>query len=621
MSAKRGSGPSQRWLPPGWWKTWLPDGGKSGPALDAQVSYLIWNTLTGARIAGSRQVGTRTPARVASRALALALAAWVAFSLWGAAGQPGTEWTVDGVEQILADAIGRVLERWPWLPRAAWVAAAGALAAAGWAATAWALDWHHNDYWVRSLHRALGKDVWGNAIGGMKPRDWLKVPRDFAEAPGGVRVRFPIDFPVGEPRTKAEMKVLGKLPLGDINTHWEDKGPYSFLQVTAQAKVPDKVLYADPAVAADVATSKPGKPMLGRTATGNYIVDLQAATPHGLFSAGTGGGKSTGVKAIAAQEMRHGAGVIVLDAIKRKSQRWAKDPATKWKKPIPGVIYCRTIPQMHRTLVDLGRELDRRQEASEELPDDQELDEPRIIVICEELNATMKRLQRYWRKIRNDPELAGEWVGETDSPAVLAYMDGLQMGRAERVNLLAVAQMGTARALGGGEARENYGLRGLARFSEQARKMLIPTASRMFRSSTKVGRWVMAQGEDFAEVQLLYMTDVEARMLAMSGKPSRLPFSQHGHGPSGGGRPTLHVVRDGQAQEPRTLSEISRDHGEGLVDETLATLRQGKSRYRHQGYPRAVGRQGSADLFVVAELQRWWAEKRAADQVEQEVDA
>lgn len=613
MSAKRGGSH-------GWWKGWLPAGSKTGPALDAVVSWLIWNTLTGARIAGGPQPGSRSRARVASRLVLLAAVVWLALTLRGAAGNPATEWTVDGVEQILADAAGRVLERWPWLPHAGWVAAAGVLAAAGWSATGWALDRHHNDYWVGSLHRALGKDVWGDAIDRMKPRDWLHVPRDFADAPDGIRIRVPITFPVGEPRQKAEAKVLERLPLGDVNTHWEAKGPFSFLQITAKARVPDKVFYSDVAVAGDVGRAKPGKPMLGRTATGVYWVDLHSATPHGLFSAGTGGGKSTGVKAIAAQEMHHGAGVIVLDAIKRKSQRWAKDPATKWKKPIPGVIYCRTIPQMHRTLVSLGLELGRRQEASEELPDDAELDEPRIVVICEELNATMRRLERYWRKIRNDPDLAGEWVGETESPAVAAYLDGLQMGRAERVTLLAVAQMGTAKALGGGEARENYGLRGLARFTEQARKMLIPTAGREFRSSTKTGRWVVAQGEEFADVQLLYMTDVEARMLAMSGKPSRLPFSQHDD-PVGAGRPTLHVVRDGRAVMPKTLWEMSKDHGEGLVEETFETLKQGRYRYREDGYPQPTGRRGSAYLYDVGDLQRWWTEKRAADRATEEVDA
>jgi hypothetical protein len=584
------------------------------------VSFVLWNTLSGARIAGGPQPGTRSPARVATRVLMLAAAVWVAVVLRDAAGQPGTEWTVDGVQQVLADAGGRVLDRWPWLPVAGWLAVAGALAGAGWAATGWLLDRHHNTYWVLSLHRAVGGDVWGPAVERMKPRDWLKVPRDFAEARGGVRIRVPINFPVGEPRQKVEAKVLAKLPLGDVNTHWEDKGPFSFLQITAMAKVPAKVFYADPAVALDVARCRPGKPMLGRTATGIYIVDLQAATPHGLFSAGTGGGKSTGVKALAAQEMHHGAGVIVLDAIKRKSQRWAKDPATKWKKPIPGVIYCRTIPQMHRALVALGQELSRRQEASEELPDDAELDEARIIVVCEELNATMRRLERYWRKIRHDDALAGEHVGETESPAIAAYMDGLQMGRAERVNLLAVAQMGTARALGGGEARENYGLRCLARFSEQARKMLIPAASRLFRSSTKVGRWIAAQGEDVAELQFLYMTDVEARALATSGRPSKLPFDPRVD-PVGGGRPTLHVVRDGQAEEPRDLRELSRDHGEGLVDETLATLRQGRRRYADDGYPRPTGRRGTADVYDIGEMQRWWAAKRAADRAEAEVDA
>ena len=89
------------------------------------------------------------------------------------------------------------------------------------------------------------------------------------------------------------------------------------------------------------------------------------------------------------------------------------------------------------------------------------------MVICEELNATFSKLRRYWSTIRTsgDPQL---------SPAVEGFQDLLFMGRAVQIHVLAITQMATAKDLGGPEARENFVVRILARYTPNAWKMLVP---------------------------------------------------------------------------------------------------------------------------------------------------
>jgi hypothetical protein len=67
---------------------------------------------------------------------------------------------------------------------------------------------------------------------------------------------------------------------------------------------------------------------------------------------------------------------------------------------------------------------------------------PRLLILLEEINATMKQLARYWEKTREsgDPKV---------SPAIDALNEILYMGRQLRMQVLLVAQSATARALGG----------------------------------------------------------------------------------------------------------------------------------------------------------------------------
>ncbi|MEU7282491.1 hypothetical protein AB0A69_27495 [Streptomyces sp. NPDC045431] len=176
--------------------------------------------------------------------------------------------------------------------------------------------------------------------------------------------------------------------------------------------------------------------------------------------ASTGGGKSATLRCIACQVLHHGSLVFVLDT-KRISHPWARGT--------DGVTYCRDIADIHDQLIELGQIGRLRTRIADELgiDADPKAISRRLLILLEEINATMKQLARYWEKIRasGDPKV---------SPAVDALNEILYMGRQLRMDVLLVAQSATARALGGPEVRKQFATRILARYSMNAWRMLDP---------------------------------------------------------------------------------------------------------------------------------------------------
>ncbi|WP_314254632.1 helicase HerA domain-containing protein [Streptomyces kutzneri] len=134
-------------------------------------------------------------------------------------------------------------------------------------------------------------------------------------------------------------------------------------------------------------------PLIGLGAGKKKVsVDLDADSPHVLISAGTGGGKSTILRCITCQFIHNGAHAFVLD-FKRISHTLARG--------VPGVTYCRDIAEIHDALIGLAQEGRRRLALAEQLADDVLEREPwrvrpRIVILLEEVNATMAQLKRYW---------------------------------------------------------------------------------------------------------------------------------------------------------------------------------------------------------------------------------
>ncbi|WP_199550309.1 pRL2-11 [Streptomyces sp. N35] len=362
--------------------------------------------------------------------------------------------------------------------------------------------------WVVPLHQTIAPLL--GIPEATNPRRYLHVPVDFNGDDGLIRVDLPVRMDFN--KQEVEAKIREKLALTGFSFTWDGRGRAPYLVAQKVAKPPSKVVYADQAVRELVAKSKESAPLIGLNRQGKPVsVDLDTESPHVLVSAGTGGGKSVILRGIASQLIRNGARAYILD-FKRVSHQWARG--------VPNTKYCRDIEDIHDALVALGVEGRRRILAAEELGDDADPAAigPRIVILLEEINATMKQLTRYWEKNKEkgDPK---------DSPAVDALAEILFMGRAVRLNVLLVAQSATARALGGPEMRENFATRILARYTQNAWRMLVPEVAPAPKSTRHVGRAQVVLGGVAHETQVMFMTDAEARAHAMAGPHTPEPVS------------------------------------------------------------------------------------------------
>lgn len=471
----------------------------------------------------------------------------------------------------------------------------------------------HYREWVRPLHRALAASPLTPVMLSDDPDTYLSVPLDYASNDQArIMMRFGESF-TGDAATRREVEriICDKLGLSDVLTQWRVAGREPQVTLQIAPRPPKKLTWSEALELMEAAPES--APIIGLGPRGVPVsVDLDSESPHVLISAGSGGGKSVITRTITAQLMRHGARVIVLDR-KRHSQRWLRG--------LPGVTYCRTAEEMHYALIDVAEEGERRNVLVEEQGDDAVKHLPRTVVIAEEMNATIGILQTYWESAREsgDPKR---------SPAIAALGDTLFMGRAVRVNVIAIAQMMTARTLGGPEARENFAVRILARYSVNAWKMLVPEITPVPRSSRHPGRAQVCIAGVATETQVIFGKDDECREWASadcschrhgehsgtgvptSQRPSPIPAQGQRPG-SVSDTPGLTLVPDLPEQPAElsgiTLSEAVRD---GVIGLSLDAVR--KASGRDPEFPEPVGVRGKANLYDPAELMRWQANRPRA---------
>ncbi|MFJ5851150.1 pRL2-11 [Streptomyces sp. NPDC092903] len=360
--------------------------------------------------------------------------------------------------------------------------------------------------WVLPLHEALALPL--RIAEQTDPRRYLHIPRNFSEDDAVIRVDVPgrLDF---SKDLVAEI-IATKLALEGVTFSWHLAGRETYVTVKKTRKPPAKVAFKDPKVHEIVVASKESAPVIGIGSAGRVIaVDLDAESPHILVNAAPGGGKSVTLRCIACQMLHHGSLVFVLDT-KRISHPWADG--------LPGVTYCRDIADIHDQLTALGREGRRRTRVADDLGIDADPKDigPRILILLEEVNATMKQLARYWEKTREsgDPKV---------SPALDALNEILYMGRQLRMHVLLVAQSATARALGGPEVREQFSTRILARYSLNAWRMLAPEVHPAPKATKHHGRAQVVSGGYARETQILFFTEPEARAWATTGSSPAAP--------------------------------------------------------------------------------------------------
>ncbi|GAA0898097.1 MULTISPECIES: pRL2-11 [Streptomyces violaceusniger group] len=473
--------------------------------------------------------------------------------------------------------------------------------------------------WVVPLHQALAVPL--GIAEQTDPRRYLHVPVNFNDDDAAIRIDVPAHLRFNEDLV-ADL-IVKKLALENVSFTWRRAGKDTHVIVKKRHIPPKALRLSDPGMREILAKMPESAPLIGLGANKKKVsVDLDHDSPHVLISAGTGGGKSTILRCICCQFIHHGALAYVLD-YKRISHTWARD--------VPGVTYCRDIAEIHDALIQLVQEGRRRIRLAEQLGDDVLEKEPwrvgpRLVILLEEVNATMAQLKRYWQRIREsgDPKV---------SPAIDALAEILFMGRAVRLHVLLVAQSATARAIGGPEMRENFATRILVRYTLNAWRMLVPEVSPAPAPTRHPGRVQVVLGGRAQETQVLNLSDAEAREWAISGVHTSgeagppLPKP-----PTPTPTPEPAPVLPAPAADPDVLTDVQSTtpqapapepppaaplapapddavvglrtaQAEHLPQLTLAALRW--ARANDPDFPASVDKQGTELLYRVGDLKRW----------------
>jgi len=423
----------------------------------------------------------------------------------------------------------------------------------------------------------------------------LRRPFDVATSwarpatPARVRLTIRTLHLTAEQESLVQDIVMSKLPIGEVTPSWKQHGWRVRAVWRVRLRPPAQAGLKE--LQAAFPTLPEHKFYVGPTASGSLVVDLDDDSPHIGLSGGSGSGKTVIAQLFAVQCLARDGEVTILD--RKGSHKWARN--------LPGVTYCLDVADMHDRLIELAALADRRNREAFHQPDGWNPGH-RHLILFEELNATLSQLRDHWSELR--PQLVADVKargGTSDeipksSPAVKAAKDILYMGRSAKVNMVAIAQLLTTLAIGGTEARENLGIRGLARYTRNAWHMLCGDV-RMPRPSRTRGRWHFYIGGEVTEVQVVYLSTRQARAFAIPESPRE---SDSGS--------TSGVTDDCDSRDPETARITLQDAmDEGLLPWAAGAIRQRLSRARRAGRwtPPSYGRRGRADLYARGDLRRW----------------
>lgn len=465
---------------------------------------------------------------------------------------------------------------WPWTTKVVMWTLFGALVLwYGYKLVRRIVRFLHVRRWTKPLHDALSGQV--GIRRDIDPEKWITLPMNFRTDPDvQIRLDLPDEFNGSDAQSVKAVTgtIQAKLGMPDAEVYLRLQGNTPHMIVVRAPAPPDRVMYSD--VEAVIENASDAAPFLGYGPRNKPVtVKFDDESPHVLVSAGSGAGKSVILRLITAQGLSKGGEAVICD-VKRVSHSWAKG--------LPRVTYVRSIDDIHDALVALDAECERRYQL---IDDDENADVgPRITIDLEEMNATIRKLESYWRRIRTNDQ-------PKVSPAVEAIGNLLFMGRAAKMHVIAVAQMATARALGGPEARENFATRILARYTINAWKMLVPEIWPAPKSSRHSGRVQVAIAGEATETQIAFLTNEEARALALKG------------GGELSVKPTLHAVSEEHAapiEDRKTLGQAIK--AEWLPMDYEAAK---KARSRDPDFPQGVTGIGDGyNRYTREELEYWF---------------
>lgn len=368
--------------------------------------------------------------------------------------------------------------------------------------------------------------------------EWVTVPRSYLQ-PGGkpVEIRLPAGFHGADPKTLArvERSAAAKLGMLEVSAQWQLSGSAPRLLLSAPDAPPARVTFAE--ILPYLESSQEYRPVLGMVSPERSLqAEMIEDSPHIALGAGPGAGKSTAAKLIIMQALRWGWGVVVLD--------WKMTNAFAWLARLQGVTYLTDIQKIHDLGVRIGQEIDIRK--SNGLAG-----RAKVLIVRDEWNITADLLMAYWQDYRASLEPVERTVTPVKSPALRGYATLDYAGREFGLHDLVIAQRLSARAFNGNaDIRECFQIKGMARYSEQTKKMMVGNMKPFPKKSNLPGRWTIVAGEQATVVQVPWIENEEAREYASGGVSNPLsPFSSsYGLEPS---------------SEPRTLEDRLRPDAAG----------------------------------------------------------
>lgn len=437
----------------------------------------------------------------------------------------------------------------------------------------------------------------------------INLPPRFGEEledgaqPGSVRIYLP-PVPL-DPGTKkrVEANVGARLGMPNPVATWQEAGGRAFVDLMPAALPPARLTYADVKDAIEEATLE--RPLVGM-ANGRVLhyADLDNESPHVGVSGGSGAGKSTALRLILAQRLRHGTGLITLDF-----KKWSHD----WAHGLPAnrVIYRHEVDEIHEACVAIGDELIRRKS----LATREELDAQRTIdVLVEEVNSLIPLLRAYWTQMKAEIKWANKAALQDDphadvteppvaSPAILALEMLINMGREFHMHAWYAGQRLSAGVFGanGGDKRSSFQTILLGKWDKNSWKMLAGGVPFVVCPGGPRGIWALVQGGESTVLRVPFLTVHEARTLALSGPEPASPVLP-GYGHPG---PVLDMSTDKVSVEDRRvrLSEaVSLLPGQRT---TVNALRMAVKQDQAFPEPLERGGPGRADLYSLAALTAW----------------
>jgi hypothetical protein len=384
--------------------------------------------------------------------------------------------------------------------------------------------------WVLGLGSGRWRDAWVERRPGSRlMRWWLRVVsvraavairragrRERRRASARVVVKIPHTMGAVPEDARAALLAHSAVKLGgEWVPEWHLRGSSPQLRLRHREYPPRRVDFA--AMAPRMLLTGSTELALGLTIGSRTVtIDVETDSPHVLLSMGTGAGKSVLLRLLAAQALRKGWAVILLDY--KQDHYWAQNLIDEG---MTGLFYFRKIEDIHNTLIRLEGIRQYRSDVDFDARGGQEMQ--RVLVLFEEMNVSVNMLRAYWQSVRVKGQPA-------KSPALTAFGALAGAGRSARMHLVAVGQYLTAQVFGGPEARENFGARVLGRYSAASWRTLVPEFGAPPARSLVRGRVQVCQGETRAETQVAFLTHDEVAAWARGGlagvvPAGELPFS------------------------------------------------------------------------------------------------